>query len=390
MTMRLLAATPENRTGATLTEVLMSMMILSIGVLSLAAMFPIGILSSVRATQLTHSVTLKNNVASQIDLDPGIVLDPDRNHNELNGTGFDYIIDPIGSLRLSDANSDGFVNPSDQNEWVRPFGWFDQNGDGQATQNEYICRRYHSGYNTTFSAETLASLPDSWTELAAGPPQASGFPDQHRVNIDATTDMTTVGTIALTNLQPGPQVPLRVMLVDPRDGQSHTSLINQVSGQTIKWNRQMPMTPAKAMQQVNEIRVQQQELKYSCLLTVRRENSGAAAVDVVVFLRRSFTLDDERPVGSSTGFVPGTQTVRVTIPVNSPVTYRTGGYILDATNLRWYQIAEVTELTATEREIALQQPITEFALPTNNPNGPNGRGAILMPHVVQVFHLGDL
>ena len=152
----------------------------------------------------------------------------------------------------------------------------------------------------------------------------------------------------------------------------------------------MPMTPAKAMQQVNEIRVQQQELKYSCLLTVRRENSGAAAVDVVVFLRRSFTLDDERPVGSSTGFVPGTQTVRVTIPVNSPVTYRTGGYIMDATNLRWYQIAEVTELTATEREIALQQPITEFALPTNNPNGPNGRGAILMPHVVQVFHLGDL
>ena len=59
MTMRLLAVTPENRTGATLTEVLMSMMILSIGVLSLAAMFPIGILSSVRATQLTHSVTLK-------------------------------------------------------------------------------------------------------------------------------------------------------------------------------------------------------------------------------------------------------------------------------------------------------------------------------------------
>ena len=49
MTMRLLAVTPENRTGATLTEVLMSMMILSIGVLSLAAMFPIGILSSVRA-----------------------------------------------------------------------------------------------------------------------------------------------------------------------------------------------------------------------------------------------------------------------------------------------------------------------------------------------------
>ncbi|GIS59815.1 MAG: hypothetical protein CM1200mP2_20400 [Planctomycetaceae bacterium] len=77
------------------------------------------------------------------------------------------------------------------------------------------------------------------------------------------------------------------MLVDPRDGQSHTSLINQVSGQTIKWNRQMPMTPAKAMQQVNEIRVQQQELKYSCLLTVRRENRGPAAVDVVVFLRRS-------------------------------------------------------------------------------------------------------
>jgi len=388
MTMRLLTATPENRTGSTLTEVLMSMMILSIGVLSLAAMFPIGILSSVRATQLTHAVTLRNNVASRIDLDPGLILDPDRNHNEFNGTGFDYIVDPIGSVRLADANSDGYINP--QNEWVRPFGWFDQNGDGQATQNEYVCQRYHSGYNTSVSAEVLASLPDSWTELAAGPPQVAGFPDRHRVNIDPATDLTAVGGIALTNLSQGPQVPLRVMLVDPRDGQSHTSPINQVSGQTIKWNRQMPMTPAKAMQQINEIRVQQQELKYTCLLTVRRENSGAAAVDVVVFLRRSFILDDERSVGSTTGFLPGSQTIRVTIPVNSPVTYRTGGYILDATNLRWYQIAAVTELSATEREFTLQQTIVEFALPTNNPNGPNGRGAILMPHVVQVFHLGDL
>lgn len=388
MTMRLLTATPENRTGATLTEVLMSMMILSIGVLSLAAMFPIGILSSVRATQLTHAVTLKNNVASRIDLDPGLILDPDRNHNEFNGTGFDYIVDPIGSVRLADTNSDGFINP--QNEWVRHFGWVDHDGDGQMDQGEFVCRRYHSGYNTSVSAEVVASLPDSWTELAAGPPQVAGFPDQHRVNIDPATDLTAVGNIALMNLSQGAQVPLRVMLVDPRDGQSHTSLINQVSGQTIKWNRQMPMTPAKAMQQVNEIRVQQQELKYSCLLTVRRENSGAAAVDVVVFLRRSFILDDERPVGSTTGFLPGSQTVRVTIPVNSPVTYRTGGYILDATNLRWYQIAAVTELSATEREFTLQQTIVEFALPTNNPNGPNGRGAILMPHVVQVFHLGDL
>ena len=389
MTMRLLTTTPENRTGATLTEVLMSMMILSIGVLSLAAMFPIGILSSVRATQLTHAVTLKNNVASRIDLDPGLILDPDRNHNEFNGTGFDYIVDPIGSVRLADTNSDGSINP--QTEWVRPFGWVDHDGDGQLDQGEFVCQRYHSGYNTSVSAEVVASLPDSWTELAAGPPQAAGFlPDRHRVNIDPATDLTAVGNIALTNQSPGAQVPLRVMLVDPRDGQSHTSLINQVSGQTIKWNRQMPMTPAKAMQQVNEIRVQQQELKYSCLLTVRRENSGAAAVDVVVFLRRSFILDDERPVGSTTGFLPGSQTVQVTIPVNSSVTYRTGGYILDATNLHWYQIAAVTELSATEREFTLQQTIVEFAPSTNNPNGPNGRGAILMPHVVQVFHLGNL
>ena len=404
MTMRLLAVTPENRTGATLTEVLMSMMILSIGVLSLAAMFPIGILSSVRATQLTHAVTLKQNVASRIDLDPGLILDPDRDHNQHNNAGSNYIIDPLGWIKLADANGDQ-NGQLDSGESAPPFGLVDANNNGQFDNGEsFIGFRHHSGYTTNLQAEALASLPDSWTELASGP--QAGFPDRNRVNIDPNTDLTAVNELALlTTTASGAQVPLRVMLVDPRDGQSHTSRINQVAGQMIKWNRQMPMTPVKAMEQVNEIRVQQQELKYSCLLTVRRENSGAASVDVVVFLRRNFTLEDETPIqtldpedtnnngqldndedqnnnGMLDGaFIRGNQSVLVNVP--TAVTYKSGGYILDTVNLRWYRIASATRLAGSTVQFDLQTEIVESA-----PAHP--LGAILMPHVVQVFHLGDL
>jgi len=382
MISHLLNATANKRSGTTLTEVLMSMMILSIGVLSLASLFPIGILSSARATQLTHAVTLKHNVANRIDLDPGLILDPDRTYSLPNNLR--YIVDPLGSVRLADLNGNGVIDCGEDlngNGVLDPGE--DTNNDNQLATGEVvpyfgnIVRRCHAGYRSLSRAENLVALPDSWTELATGAPEA--FPNTKKVRGVQSMDLTAAKSIAMTNLQQGPQVPLRIMLVDQRNGQSHSSRINSVVGQVIEWNRALPMA---ATANIDEIRVQQQELKYTCLFTVRREGNGLASVDVVVFLRRSFILDDETPVFSATGFQLGKQTVTVTIPPNSNITYRSGGYVLDTRNLRWYRIASVTETTATERVIELQQTIVEKADP-----GPNA--AILMPNVVQVFQLGD-
>ena len=49
------------RSGVTLTEVLMSLMIMSIGISAVAVLFPISVLRSVQATQLTNAAILKRN-----------------------------------------------------------------------------------------------------------------------------------------------------------------------------------------------------------------------------------------------------------------------------------------------------------------------------------------
>ena len=56
------------RPGTTLTEVLMSILIMSIGVVTLATLFPIAILRSVQATQLTNATILRYDAEAIIDL----------------------------------------------------------------------------------------------------------------------------------------------------------------------------------------------------------------------------------------------------------------------------------------------------------------------------------
>ena len=51
-----------DRRGVTLTEVLMSLMIMSIGISSVAVLFPLSMLRSLQATQLTNAALLKMNV----------------------------------------------------------------------------------------------------------------------------------------------------------------------------------------------------------------------------------------------------------------------------------------------------------------------------------------
>ena len=64
-------------TGVTLVEVLMSLMIMSIGMASVAVLFPISVLRSVQATQMTNSAILKYNVEAFVQMNPSLIFDPD-------------------------------------------------------------------------------------------------------------------------------------------------------------------------------------------------------------------------------------------------------------------------------------------------------------------------
>ena len=129
---------PSLRNGVTLIEVLMSLMIMSIGLTSVMVLFPIAVLRSVQSTQLTNAAILKYNIEAQLRRDPKLIFDPDGNYdlatNDVqrqqsisehyqSGAYRNYIVDPVGFHAFFglDNNGDATVDAADD-AWARSFG----------------------------------------------------------------------------------------------------------------------------------------------------------------------------------------------------------------------------------------------------------------------------
>jgi prepilin-type N-terminal cleavage/methylation domain-containing protein len=95
--------------GVTLTEVLMSLMIMSIGISAVAVLFPISVLRSVQASQLTNAAILKYNAEALLRIHKQFVFDPngDGDLNEHISARVErrYIIDPIGYFQITSAGT---------------------------------------------------------------------------------------------------------------------------------------------------------------------------------------------------------------------------------------------------------------------------------------------
>lgn len=63
----------DTRHGATLTEVLMSILIMSVGVLSVFSLYPIAVTRSIQATQAVHAKVLLGNAAAEIQSNPNLL-----------------------------------------------------------------------------------------------------------------------------------------------------------------------------------------------------------------------------------------------------------------------------------------------------------------------------
>ena len=109
---------PQNpsRTGATLTEVLMAILIMAVGVISVFTLFPISVLRTIQATQQTNSKILKYNVDELIKSTPGLLTTFDDPANVTpNTTVFDNVfggpltLDYRGPWRPQTEYEDGDV-----------------------------------------------------------------------------------------------------------------------------------------------------------------------------------------------------------------------------------------------------------------------------------------
>ena len=68
---------PHPRAGVTLTEVLISLMIMSIGIVSVATLFPLSTLRVLEASRQTNSTITRFSAEAVIDVDAGFLHNPD-------------------------------------------------------------------------------------------------------------------------------------------------------------------------------------------------------------------------------------------------------------------------------------------------------------------------
>lgn len=377
---------PPLRGGTSLIEVLMSILVMGVGVVAVATLFPASVLRSLQATQLTNATVLRLNAESAIDLNQNLILDPDGN------TGvYDEVRSDVGGMPPF---------PFVRNFVIDPYGYrqIDIDSPGNAnflgTNNPTILSRLprfpgntpRAAASTTGNlnaATTYVSQPDSWVneyESLDFIPETTNQTNQPAINPAPQNARTTSVILKaadvtdrridlnelVTRVNGGDL--LRVVLFDAEGRASEVRNLVSIAAddpidagaREIKWTASpLPDDPRYAT--ISRVRFERFERRYSWIMTVHRNQTSApsgspvtAEVNVAVLFRRSVGPREELSYGLN--ILPATaQTSRPEYTVtkfdaNDPEPFiKRGGFMLDPVNARWYRIASVGGTAAAPR-----------------------------------------
>lgn len=437
------------RAGVTLTEVLMSLMIMSIGVVSVATLFPISAMRTLEANKQTSSTIARFNLESAIDTLPQLIHNPDdgiskalspystepfaskydgrafRNHN--------YVVDPYGYLAGDPSVQAFFGNLSGTPPPVAPATVTVTSPP--ATLSFNAMTRYSGGFIDPVAATSFVTQPDNWKLVIEG--QADGGTATGVTSLYLAND-ADLSSINLANTD----VTYRVVIYNVDGDRSQvralppaTSTIT-VSPPTVTWATALPSLFNNG--NIGRVRIESSEEFYTWMWSVRKHSNGPASVDGVVFFRRGFNPEYEQiytasfrtwslgangvpgNVGDDDGLngaddaaeigYPGSDdspnnVVTITWPdgTKEPVIKR-GGYVFDTANGFWYRIRasqNETQVAGAPGYTTVQLVLDEAIKANNNLQDWNGNavqdgaeaatvysgGAILHPNVVNVFPL---
>jgi hypothetical protein len=397
------------RAGVTLSEVLISLMIMGIGIVGLASLFPVSVLKSVQATNLTNATNLNYNVRalrhslSQVSTGavmwqpnltctataprPTYVI-PSRGDGrsgvpnvifECTTGGVTRGLEPTwrnGTGVIADYNSDSIADvPSDTTVWrslslangyvIDPLGSFrmeDSVGAGNfGSGGTPQIRRFSGGATTILQAQQLATLPDSWT-AAAESTSITGFVD----NGDGTFTVSFSDLTGLNEVVATSGAAARVVFFDADLREVHVRRVTAApAGNSVTYRGELRagFVPFK-------VRIENQELRYTWLTTTSPlKDDGSRNSQVAIFFRRQFNPDDEKvhgaifdeysalpdpslpatdPSNHPSLRVPSSVVIVKYDPANPPK-WKRGGFLLDYNELHWYRILEINEgLTLTQ------------------------------------------
>lgn len=386
-----------DRSGTTLSEVLISLLIMGIGVLSVATLFPIAVLRTVQATQLTNATILRKDVEQALAMYPQLVFDPDFHFANVPYNNF--VGEPNGNLTYI----------------IDPVGW---NAPQLATQQATFgtIPRWHAGFETPALAKGIGYLPDSWIQKIRVTPTATSTVVNAGPTIGTTTITLPANTGAdLQALDDGTTgsvrsgVPARLVLLSPDRRKAATRILSpgdiSYTTQTIVMTGNplgMDMwvdannngAPDTGEFPIGEVRIEEYSQRYSWLLTVRKTSTEPlkASVEMVVFFNRKLSTDAETIwTLQNPGFQKGVSPAKVTFATIPPIGGGTrpflkkGGYLFDAVNGYWYRITKIDNAEGQTPTVTLDQPARAG---TPNDAVPATQ-CLAMPTVVEVYSLYD-
>ena len=410
--------TGPGRQGATLTEVLVALLILSIGLVSLATLFPLATIRSAKAVQMTTAADMRYNAEAFLDRFPdslktltanALALDPPK-----YAPGIPFVIDP-------DLNDKGNVILGDK-----------------ADSNTRLYRDYFGVQSRTpVSAISvwphIARLPAPDTaSLASLSQSVDTFNTLYTLRLTGanaptltTTSLTLPATMQteLSRTVSGPQqLPLVRLVFESRDGRAaQIRRPTQLTGTTFQWTQALPndFLPSNTTSPKAALvaRIELQQVRYTWLLAVRPiPNTDLFDVDAVSFFLRPRTMEPaatrdpyseqlfqvwsyQRPNGSNGangqmdtrfGLQAGQSQYVVVANGNDQPVIRKGSFLVDGENNRWYRIANVKEAFPAVGQwlVYLDRPVIESNKAVDANGAPTKNWVMFPRGVVDVYPLG--
>jgi len=363
----------------------MSLMVMGIGVVSLATLFPISALRVLEATHMTNSTVLRYNAEGVVDALPALVFDPDGNPRTRH-SGTNYIVDPLGIWDLATQLSIPVSDPA--------FTRFEYNRATEITRPNTGFQTWFVGENSASpvlftdlgAAQNLTSLPDTLTQVAeATAADAFASITSTSVIFPTTDGMDALKASIDAAIAAGAtDAGWRVTLFDASGSFSEVRTVEVVtgnpSGSTVRFVE--PLTTSMRSAGVGLIRLDFVDQFYTYMYSVRN-SGGNVNIDVVVFFKRDLSElsqqvyvadmrrydlgsgsppkpgvdsfddngdgidDDIREIGTAGSDDSVNNAVTVdwnpalyaTVPEPPPL--RRGGYVYDPVNGLWYRIQSI-------------------------------------------------
>jgi hypothetical protein len=414
----------------TLVEVLMSMLVAGIGVLSVIVLLPLSFVRAIQATNLTNGTILRYNAECLSDIQPSLLLrwqpgqaysttTPNASSVATGLTG-DIVLVPnipnFGFRCTASTGVSGLTLPNFSTSiptvdggvtWtpfatppaafvIDPLGWnalgaplqtnFGNNGAAAPAVDPLAIPRFNAELSLASLAALSAALPDSWVEQSRGP--VTGF----TANTATITGTDLSGVTPSAPAVPGASIPMtyRVVLLDAAGKTSETRIITSVNAatDTVTWGGGTA-DPLGGGFAPFSARVEAQVMRYTWMLTVHPNPPAATGgpswnVTATIFFNRPLVSTDEQ-VYSASGADGVQAPFTVTYPAGAKPQYvKKGGFVFDCYFGRWYRILNVVNDPNTPNTLDIY---VDSARPQSDVLTTLNFGVVFMRGVVDAFPL---